>query len=353
MVEKYRTSDRFGDRVVAAKLKSARIKAGFRSAASAALTFGWSADTLRGHESGIRGVSEKDARKYAAAFNEDERTFLPNFSVRESESQIARELEKLREAKADNREGEKRKIADRLRFARIVRGFPTLASAAEHTGMTLRMVNTHENAINAISERVAEAYSLAYGVQLGWLLRGDLPSGLGDQVDRAWTRRREGSDIRELAKSCRTSADPMPARDPTNVRTQFSENTPESEKAEAAGDRVYELKTTRAWETPLGLMSKMIGSNPSDVVVVTIDSEYGIWKNGDRVFVDRSKRDISSGGIYAYADDERGVVLNRHDPGDTPAVPTESLLGKVVAMFTWHVSDKDLTRMSDELLRRR
>lgn len=50
------------------RLRSARIKAGFDSAAAAARAFGWPISTYAGHENGQRGFTPAVAERYADAF---------------------------------------------------------------------------------------------------------------------------------------------------------------------------------------------------------------------------------------------------------------------------------------------
>lgn len=53
------------------RLKQARIRAGYRSAAEAAKANGWAVPTYSGHENGGRGFDAELARKYAATFAVD------------------------------------------------------------------------------------------------------------------------------------------------------------------------------------------------------------------------------------------------------------------------------------------
>lgn len=53
----------------AKRLVQAREYAGYGSARSAALSFGWPESSYRAHEAGTRGIGKNDADKYAQAFN--------------------------------------------------------------------------------------------------------------------------------------------------------------------------------------------------------------------------------------------------------------------------------------------
>lgn len=50
------------------RLKEARIRAGFRSAREASTLFGWSIDTYKSHENGIRNPKVADLKGYAKAY---------------------------------------------------------------------------------------------------------------------------------------------------------------------------------------------------------------------------------------------------------------------------------------------
>jgi hypothetical protein len=339
----------YGDKDAATLLKAARVAAGFRSAAAAAVHFGWSADTLRGHESGTRSISEDDAKKYSASFGMEVRQLLkpPSHLSRKT----AQNLEKLKAGEAQKVKDQRKRVSQRLRLARIVRGFPTLTSAAFYLGASRGTVNNHETGANGISERVAEAYGQAYGIEMGWLLRGTLPSGLGDEIDRALASARAG-DLAVLADTLPTT--PLPSsQDTSRIRILFNDATSKTVGARAGGgERLYEVdaaesdqlrqdypvSSNRAWELPSGLLSKLIGSNAADVVVLAIPRDNPNWKLGDRLFVDRSKRDVSLGGLFAYLmEGQRELEIVKHVRGKKTFVhDPEALIGKVVASFASH-----------------
>jgi len=61
--------DESAKKLSAERLLSARAAAGFRSARSAAIRFGWTIPTYGAHENGTNGFSPSDAQKYGDAFN--------------------------------------------------------------------------------------------------------------------------------------------------------------------------------------------------------------------------------------------------------------------------------------------
>lgn len=345
MPTKFRKSETFGSAAIAITLKASRVQAGFRSAAAAALAHGWSENSLRGHESGTRKISRADALKYAEAFNiRPEQLLYENVDKRERAQQLAR-LEQVKIAAAGREAKQKKEVAARLRFARIVRGFPTLSAATQHLGLNRATAGMHENAINSISERLAEAYSTAYGVTVPWLLHGVLPSGLGPHVDQKLGSKDQ--DLVELAPECQALATKMATVAPDQLQQQFEIALSRPNRGSA--DEMYETdvgrhdfqssdrEEGRSWVLPSGLMSKLIGSVPAEVSVIAIDRPQARWMVGDRVFIDSSRRDISVGGHFAY-DTAQGIVIEHYNPGTSATgVRTDAtLLGKVVASFVWH-----------------
>lgn len=68
---------------------------------------------------------------------------------------------------------------ERLRKARIQRGFQSARSACEFFGWNYNTYTQHENGTGALSPRNAPRYAEAYGVSAAWLLTGE---GAGEQV---------------------------------------------------------------------------------------------------------------------------------------------------------------------------
>ena len=353
MVKKFRKSDVFGDAVAATNLKSARIAAGYRSAASAALAHGWSENTLRGHESGTRSIHNDDAKKYAAAFKTDVKLFIsPDAESRSNHDRRLADLESVKEVAASKETDKKLAVANRLRFARILRGFDTLSAACKYHGLSRPTAGAHENGFNSLSERMAEAYSVAYGVNIGWLLNGKLPSGMGNNIDKRIGGLRWLKKYGDLAYECRSLVSTSISVDQEHVRIQFEKALTKPRASDSSGDRMFEFESdnhrgygpledlpaseARGWTLPPGLMSKLIGSQPSEVVIVPIDRPQQGWRLGDRLFVDRAKRDVSTGGSFLFYDSDRGIRIEIYRPGQPwagrPAL--QDLVGKIVATFT-------------------
>lgn len=348
MAKKFRKSEALGSPAIATTLKTARVQAGFSSAAAAALAHGWSENTLRGHESGTRRISPIDAAKYAAAFRIETQQLLHEENDPRGRAQQLAQLEQSKIAAADRALEQKAEVAARLRFARTVRGFPTLSAASQYLRLNRATAGMHENGINAISERLGEAYSFAYGINISWLLRGVLPSGLGSEVDRKITHVKDSEGLLALAPECQALATKMATVGADRIQLQFERALSRPTVLRDFGDEMYEADTSphgiisgergdgRAWILPSGLMSKLIGSAPAEVTVIAIDRPQAGWVVGDRVFVDITKRDVSAGGYFAFNSEDGFQIV--HCPYGTPvASPSEvgTLLGKVVAAFVW------------------
>lgn len=345
MARNFRKTEPFGSPGIAAALKAARIQAGFGSAAAAALAHGWSENTLRGHESGTRKISTADANKYAAAFK-IEAGLLLHDDARERAQRLA-QVEQSKIAAANRADERKSEVAARLRFARTVRGFPTLTAASQYLGLNRATAGMHENGINTISERMGEAYSFAYGIEIGWLLRGGLPSGLGDDIDRKISLVPNTNELVNLAPDCQALVTPMAPVSADQLQLQFELALAKPRSTRDSGDEMYEANSHgafpsergegRAWTLPSGLMSKLIGSTPAEIAVIAIDRPQAGWSVGDRVFVDMTKRDVSAGGYFAFGS-TTGLAIKDCRFGPPPAISSEDeeLLGKVVATFAWH-----------------
>jgi hypothetical protein len=154
------------DRLVARALQAARKSAGFHTAESAAIHFGWPVARYRAHESGTRNILDDDLARYAQGFR------LPFRSLANPDPQkTERKLSKLRELD--------KQVAQRLRCARILRGYPSARKAGPAVGVKSPTYLKHENGENRLSADMAEFYALTFRISSSWLQTGELPSGLG------------------------------------------------------------------------------------------------------------------------------------------------------------------------------
>jgi hypothetical protein len=175
-----------------------------------------------------------------------------------------------------------------------------------------------------------------------------LPSGLGSEVDPKIANVTDSEGLLVMAPECQGLATKMATVSPDQIQLQFERALAKPSTFGDFGDEMYEADTSldglisadrgegRAWILPSGLMSKLIGSNPAEVAVIAIDRSHAGWIVGDRVFVDTTKRDVSSGGYFAFNSDD-GFHIEHCPHGAPIADPptTGTLLGKVVAAFVW------------------
>jgi hypothetical protein len=318
-------------------LAEARRRAGFLSAAAAATAYGWSDVTLRAHERAARKISAIDAEKYALAFR------LPVAALEDAEK-AERELERLlREpapmptaVRSDERAGR------RLKIVRLIRGFESVRVAAEYFGFVQPTLVAHESGTNPVTRRSALGYAAAYGVSPEWLLRGLAPSGLGPLVDASlasagdW----ESLDVRELRRLADVDGEKdtmglrrlLRERQWAGVADSDGDNIPEvsARQLELGSDFNYEA--SKFWKLPTGLASSLIESEAGALVVLPLDFSHGGFAAGDRLFVDLTKRDLRSGGRFAYIVNgtlrvvDGSLDLSPHDPAH--------LLGKIVGVFS-------------------
>jgi hypothetical protein len=162
------------DRLVAQALRAARKSANFDTAESAALHFGWPVARYRAHESGTRHALDDDLKKYAQGFG-----LAVARLAKPDPRELERKLSGIREA-ADN---QTKQIANRLRCARILRGYRSARIAATAVGLKTPTYLKHENGQNRLSGDVKEFYAQVFKISVQWLQTGQLPSGFGRLID--------------------------------------------------------------------------------------------------------------------------------------------------------------------------
>lgn len=155
-------------------LKALRIAAGFDTAAAAAARHNWPGSRYASHESGARPILGDDAKRYAAAFGAEEKHLL---------SPSGQWLNELRERNDFRLRSQRRDRARRLLCARILAGYPSYAEVARRWGLSASTYLKHEQADNAQAAHFIELYASIFGVRAEWLRSGELPSGLGPEID--------------------------------------------------------------------------------------------------------------------------------------------------------------------------
>jgi DNA-binding XRE family transcriptional regulator len=332
---KLRHGGRLGVRRAAIALKAARLRAGFASAADAAKALGVSENTLRAHESGHRRISEKQASLYANALLID-RDVLLREADHLGDRDLLREIEDLSYDAGQKSRVLRKEQALRLRFARLLRGHDTLSSAARLLGISRGTAGTHENGQWLLSDEIAKAYADAYGIESRWLLNGEGPSGLGPKVD-AGIRMVNPNDMPDTAS--RFDAVPL-VRDRsewTAVQEIFAAalsnrspiKIPEVDAQSSRNMLTANLK--QQWVIPPA-SAEMLAAE-AKLVAVPLGVPLPPWKVGDRLFVDRSRRDPCEGGTFVYIDREGDIALRTHDEGEDEAALQDKPFGKLVGIF--------------------
>lgn len=85
-------------------------------------------------------------------------------------------------------------FGERLRHARIMRGFKRAVDACERFGWVVSTYQQHENGTRGVKDATKVEYAEKFRVSLSWLIKGDGPSGLAHGDDVA--TRKEGGELR-------------------------------------------------------------------------------------------------------------------------------------------------------------
>ncbi|WP_375157913.1 helix-turn-helix transcriptional regulator [Bradyrhizobium sp. RDT46] len=288
-------------------LRLARSLAGFSSAKAAAIHFGWSEPSMRAHESGTRKIGPEDAKKYAAAFGMTAEAFSGGNAART-------EIERLRIGQPfqENASTEIRPAAvgARLKLARKVRGYASAYEFSVASGIVQSSYGAHEVGNSPVNERMAEAYAEALSVSARWLTRGELPTGLGEEADKmiAGTASLASLDVAYLARI----ATPATVFDREKINLLVAAAKARKPAATSEEDEVHEVEAAsivrspasprrlRTWKLPKGLVTNLFGAAASDTVILVVEKPMQGLEQGDRLFVDTSRRDATAGGEFVF-----------------------------------------------------
>lgn len=214
----------------AALLEEARLRSGFLTADEAANHHGWDRSAYWEMEEGLTRITPKFAGIFAAAFGVDPETLLQERGFDErrlnkletSNNRRRAALERHRNKEVRVRPGltplERGRVdmGARVRFAATMRDFSATVRHRTRFGIAFDLIRRHEKGEEKISDRFLLAYAAAYSVRKEWLETGNLPSGLGREVDlRIAARDLKGGDLVDQADRLRPLADPP---DPVSSR---------------------------------------------------------------------------------------------------------------------------------------
>ena len=339
------------------QLREARKDAGFKSARAAAITFSWSESSYAAHESGARGMSKEQEKKYFDAFA----------SLMTSKSSGYRHVSMLTNDEA-NRRGSPRLTGRRLYIARRLAGFETAKQATTLYRWNAQTYYAHESGRHGISPDFAQLYGGAFGVSPNWLLRGKQPSGLTNDSGR------HADLLEELATKFVNSKDKhlpeallrvaRPDRRATQnqgleLRKQSVPKAIAPRAINAAGD-VLDVVRERplsisdgapppgkaAWGFPVGFLEQVWKIKSTNLVVFALstDVQYAGVSAGDRILVDADDIDFRPGPHFAIREGETGVSIMQQRPAGSRLSPMQIVLGRVVAKLVRSAGALDLRR---------
>lgn len=322
----------YGDPEIAARLRKARVIAGFHSARNAALQQGWPPGTYLGHETGTRRIAAEALARYASAFEaplewlqtgEAPRTrrhaLFARVGYMPIEMLMAEFLNGEREAVPED---SAKATARRLTLARIVAGFATASAAVAHFGIRRTTYLSYEGARARISTPMSSIYGQALGVDGAWL-RAGLGSSGSPTLD--------GLSEEEIAETLSSGQAPRVAEastlgDPNTISSldalEAARLGTRSQDPKCA-IRLPEWKDGPAaprltdWTIPVDAVAHVPERRRDGLVVVTISSIIGVptrVQSGDRVVVDLGSDDgppvcVEGAKFIIAADRPRAKVI--------------------------------------------
>lgn len=307
-------------------IRTLRVRAGFESAAAAAIAFGWSGSTLAAHEGGRRRVGPLDASRYGETFGYDPRVFTDPGRALEALSTIS--TERPDSIQSPSRQSA-REVGKRLVIARRVRGFKKRSLACGRLGVSRPTLTAHELGINSLVDTQGSDYANAYGIRLDWLLNGLFPSGLGSEVDKLLEnspspREDELDALSEIAEDFTPLFLAGTRSSGTELRTgAVREAVPHYGSPEGFS----ELLPLRLWFMPQDYDRKYFGA-PSNDIVALPDSR------GGRFFVDVSDHDISKEGDFLLVDPASRVLVVEYPSRAGVDTAGMRMVGRVLAQMT-------------------
>jgi hypothetical protein len=169
---------------------------------------------------------------------------------------------------------------------------------------------------------MAEAYAEALGVSASWLTRGELPSGLGEDADRLIGA---ASSLVEIDSAYLARiADPAPSSDRDKVNLLLGAAKARRAPGSSDEDEIYEVEAAtivqavasarrlRTWKLPKGLVQTLFNAAAADTVILALEQPIEGMAQGDRVFIDTSRRDPKADGEFAFYGADGRVVLGRN-----------------------------------------
>ncbi|MBB2961940.1 helix-turn-helix transcriptional regulator [Methylobacterium sp. R2-1] len=327
---------------VATRLKTARIAAGFASAGAAATQHGWGVSLYQHQESGNRAFTTSDVERFAAAFN------VPARWIVTGEGAEDRRLTETIQKASEERSRQSRASASRLRFCRLVRGFRSVGSAAEHFGLKRSTLSNHELGATDFSAEWASVYGLAFGVRPEWLVTGTMPSGLGAGVDSylEGVQLKDTDDAKAHAGALRhvgvspvtanraaiaralenleaTSRKGVPvSKRPPPATVMIPEVQPASlavaEASESVGKSLDEAKRrpARTWGVPMDFLANALDADAQHLVVVASGTPSSSGGSDERYVVNTTASSLAQAGTFVLKSPTGSLLVRRLEAGE-------------------------------------
>ncbi len=210
------------------------------------------------------------------------------------------------------------KQGDRLRKAREGAGVASAAEAARQLGVIYQTYVGHENGSRSYDYDAAVAYGRRFGVDPGWLLKGE-PSKSRPKQPLTYEQAGQKSigtetGVRGIPDDSSPEVD-VTAGMGAGGLSLTADATPDGTGATFAAEHVRDH-----WRLPPRLLDAMT-VRPHDLAVLPVqgDSMYPTLTEGDFVFVDTRHHFPSPDGVYALADEFGGVVVKRLEVASKPS----------------------------------
>lgn len=333
---------------VAHRLQAARKAAGFASARKAALTFGWSLPTYRAHEAASRQLGKAAAGEYAKAFGVTRAWLLDNKgSGKEPEIDAEREkrfADRETKVQAAAKDDPKEQAGRRLRLARRLAGYRSVAGGAAAVGVPRTTLSGHESAENRISADAGRIYAGAFGVHPEWLLSGALPSGLGTRIEHMLSDLLTLHDEREAKAAVqlaglRETPPPSPTRTRKKkplsraaagrkpVQDTIPEITAKDLRAALEEDSLSDARAEQLWSFPRRYLDEVADCSPRCAIVVASPRPAGAADRGERLILDTAAARVFPGASFvAIHPDGTATVLESRERTVAPTVPQGALV---------------------------
>jgi hypothetical protein len=196
----------------------------------------------------------------------------------------------------------------------------------------------HEAAKNSLSAPAIRLYAVAFGINDAWLRQGNMPSGLGSQLDSHLKSIKDPEDVlpfRHLVSPFRPPDKPVLAKLKAALRVQQIPKW-----AANSGDVLREIdlhdlrkhgldalhsKPSKFWPLPKGFVRRAFYASLNDVVAVVCDGST------ERLFVDIAQTKLDDEGKFLVLRSNEVMQLDMAD--GLPLPEGAHVVGRIQARF--------------------